>query len=300
MKLNCFHPYVRTIPQDIDPATGLPRVQQFPCGKCPVCAQNSAKDWIFRLTVENAYSINTLFITLTYNEENVVFTNNVRTLCKRDVQLFLKRLRKRVKERLHWDTPLRYFLVGEYGGNTHRPHYHMLLFNAPTYPHFDRDIEKAWQKGFITVDEVSPRRIAYVANYLTGYIMPPALRDAKVTPPFRLMSRRGGIGYQFVTPTRIRRFEENPKPTVHYRGFSYRLPRFYKDKLAITQECRDKMHADTERFYDEQTEIYIAMYSEIDRARMDAGLKPLLQEWQDAYREHIRKQYYFKKVKQVF
>lgn len=50
----------------------------------------------------------------------------IAVLCKRDVQLFLKRLRKYVFK--NTQERLRYFLCGEYGPQTFRPHYHFLLF----------------------------------------------------------------------------------------------------------------------------------------------------------------------------
>ena len=84
------------------------------------------------------------FITLTYDDEHVpgMIINtgeimrkvqyawkpgekrpeSVQTLLYTDVQKFLKRLRKAYKSKL------RYFIAGEYGEQTARPHYHMILY----------------------------------------------------------------------------------------------------------------------------------------------------------------------------
>ena len=117
-------------------------VMMIPCGQCTGCKLRKRKDWSTRMELE-AYSHDKesiWFITLTYDDEHVptqdtetgeIFKGGVnvwrdaserprtvQTLSVEDVQLFMKRLRKAVSG------PLRYFLVGEYGDNTSRPHYH--------------------------------------------------------------------------------------------------------------------------------------------------------------------------------
>ncbi len=72
-------------------------------------------------------------MTLTYDDEHLPINDYVDsdgvihgkpTLRKRDVQLFLKRLRKNYK----YDNHIKYFCCGEYGGKTFRPHYHLIIF----------------------------------------------------------------------------------------------------------------------------------------------------------------------------
>jgi len=48
------------------------------------------------------------------------------SLIKRDVQLFIKRLRKEQDSR--GSSKIKYYLVGEYGDLTKRPHYHAAIF----------------------------------------------------------------------------------------------------------------------------------------------------------------------------
>ena len=90
------------------------------CGKCLSCLHNLRKDWCFRLRQEWKHSTGAMFVTLTYGDRQVPEDG----LCKRDVQLFMKKLRKRCGGRL------RYFCTGEYGSKKGRPHYHLLLFNV--------------------------------------------------------------------------------------------------------------------------------------------------------------------------
>ena len=68
------------------------------------------------------------FVTLTYSDDQLVRTlGDFPTLCPEHPQAFLKRLRARVAP-----ARFRFYLVGEYGDQTHRPHYHLVLFGFPT------------------------------------------------------------------------------------------------------------------------------------------------------------------------
>lgn len=86
--------------------------------------------WSFRLLQEDKKSTSSKFITLTYADETLPITRNgYRSLCKRDLQLFFKNLRK-IHSKGKRNRSIKYFAVGEYGGKVGRPHYHIILFNA--------------------------------------------------------------------------------------------------------------------------------------------------------------------------
>ena len=91
----------------------------LPCGKCEGCLKKRVDMWALRCMHEAGQHENNCFITLTYDDDNLPKNGS---LDHRDFQLFMKRLRK------HFDVPIRYFMCGEYGGLTFRPHYHALLF----------------------------------------------------------------------------------------------------------------------------------------------------------------------------
>ena len=78
---------------------------------------------MIRCTHERTCHAGAFFLTLTYAESRLPENGSLRS---KDLQLFFKALRRRVKERI------RYFAVGEYGSETKRPHYHALLYG----PHF--------------------------------------------------------------------------------------------------------------------------------------------------------------------
>ena len=105
---------------------------EIPCGKCIGCRLDYSRDWANRMMLEASYHEQNYFITLTYDDLHVPKSYYPcpetgealpsLTLSKRDVQLFLKRLRKLTGQQF------RYYLCGEYGSTTHRPHYHLIVF----------------------------------------------------------------------------------------------------------------------------------------------------------------------------
>ncbi len=96
---------------------------QLPCGQCIGCRLERSRQWAVRCMHEaSLYSFNS-FVTLSYSPECLP---SLDSLCVRDFQLFMKRLRKQFSK-------VRFFHCGEYGDDTRRPHYHALLFNL----HFD-------------------------------------------------------------------------------------------------------------------------------------------------------------------
>lgn len=117
-----------------------------PCGKCILCREKKASEWSFRALCENQSSLTEpLFVTLTYDNEHKPHCG----IRKEDIQNFMKRLRRNL-DKLKIEHDIRYFACGEYGKKTHRPHYHLILWNFPRDKfhtltaclHF---VEKAWR-----------------------------------------------------------------------------------------------------------------------------------------------------------
>ncbi|MDE5972064.1 MAG: hypothetical protein K2G94_04895, partial [Muribaculaceae bacterium] len=121
---------------DYDPS--IPHWISVPCGKCVACLQKRRMNWAFRLEKEKLNSSSALFITLTYDNAFLPLDKDgLAHVSKRDCQTFLKRLRRNVERemlKLGKESPsLRYILSSEYGSQTLRPHYHLLLFNFPIF-----------------------------------------------------------------------------------------------------------------------------------------------------------------------
>lgn len=158
---------------------------EVPCGHCPECVVNSQLAWTTRLYYEwqNTLKPNgkSFYYTLTYNEQNVPWQYGFRVFSKRDIQLFLKRLRKNLCN-YGYKEHIKYFVVSEYGHkNTQRPHYHIIVFvyqDVPNYI-FYRSIRRAWCKknsykksiGFIEPGKYgsvvnSVKALKYLCKYL--------------------------------------------------------------------------------------------------------------------------------------
>jgi len=138
----------------------------LPCGKCPNCMKRRTSGWSFRLVKEGERSETALFVTLTYDTKHVPITNNgFKSLDKSALQLFMKRLRKLSNKKL------KYYAIGEYGGKRHRPHYHLIIFNADA-----ELVEKAWSYykpggrydpiGSVFIGTVTEASIGYTLKYM--------------------------------------------------------------------------------------------------------------------------------------
>lgn len=203
-----------------------------PCGKCGYCLQNKRLDWAFRLEMEARYSCGADFVTLTYGEAALPFEISEGlarpTLVKSHLQKFVKDLRYR--QGLYSKLPVRFYGVGEYGSQTKRPHYHVMLFNLDRRAYYE--MGKCWPYGSIDTGSVTPESCAYVCKYM---ITREAVLDG-VAKPFSLMSRRPGIGDAF----RVKMFDfyrEYGKPLVPVGPGKYRrLARFYKQKFFTAKE----------------------------------------------------------------
>lgn len=181
----------------------FPTKQGFPCGKCIDCLSKKRNDWSIRLQYEREYWLKqdclTYMVLLTYDPEHAPRTKQGNlTLRKRDVQLFMKRLRKDFTKR---NCFLRMFYCGEYGPTTLRPHYHMLLFGIPSSIS-KRDVkillEKHWQNGFVgdKLGVATARGIHYCTKYMINKIIK-LPNDDEIEKPFTQMSKGLGMSYLF-------------------------------------------------------------------------------------------------------
>jgi len=206
-----------------------------PCGKCPNCLQRRSQQWIFRLLEHDKVHIGSLFITLTYDNEHVpISKNGYMTLCKKDFQLFMKRLRKSYPKT---HGKISYYACGEYGETYERPHFHAIVFNAHT-----DNIQRAWQLGQCHFGQVSGDSIAYTTKYMhKGKIIPKHQNDDRV-PEFQLFSQRLGISY--LSPATIKYHQDDiTRLYVTFPGGQKAaLPRYFRDK--IYSDLQRKIQAD--------------------------------------------------------
>ena len=106
-----------------------------PCGHCFECLNSKRNDAIVKIYNELLECSSAYFVTLTYRQETVPEVHEIAsgevlfTLCYRDVQNWFKRSRRNCQYYGISTEGFRYFVCGEYGSKTLRPHYHVLLFN---------------------------------------------------------------------------------------------------------------------------------------------------------------------------
>lgn len=190
---------------------------EVPCNNCVGCKVRRTGSWVIRNLWElRDHDGLACFVTLTYANEHLPDSYSVDV---RDLQLFLKRLRRRVPA----GVLIRFFGVAEYGddeGHTKRPHFHILLYGwmppdavsiEPSkrgLPQWKSDfLSDVWGKGRVVLGEVSRQSISYVAGYIfdkrngdegkalySNRVHPVTGEIVDVRPPFNVTSRRPGIG----------------------------------------------------------------------------------------------------------
>lgn len=214
-----------------------PLYLEVACGHCSVCKARKMNSFVHRCLIESLnYNCKPIFLTLTYEEKN----RKKGGLNLRDCQLFLKRLRINL-HRHGYREKIRYALVGEYGRNTHREHYHALLWNLHQTNLLEiRDIvdiiKKSWNLGFIMWRFVEPsddKGFSYTAKYMRKDMVIPK----GCCQPFLLSSRRGGgIGYalpESAFDSITRRNDVKPQIFNRFSGKSQalQLNSYYLNKL---------------------------------------------------------------------
>ena len=243
-----------------------PKVMLIPCGQCIGCRIRQREDWTTRIELEakDYPKEQVWFITLTYDDDHVpgmiVKTGeimrkvqytwkpgekrpeSVQILLYEDIQKFLKRLRKAYKGKL------RYFVAGEYGEQTARPHYHMILYGwEPTdltnlYKihhngyYTSKWLEDLWGMGQIQIAQAVPETYRYVAGYVTKKMYEIDGKKANAyyelgqTKPFACMSLKPGLGDHY--------YQEH-KAEIWQQGYI---------------QCNNGKHAQIPRYYEKQME----------------------------------------------
>lgn len=156
------------------------RYFRAPCGQCLGCRADQALQWSIRCLHEASLYEQNSFLTLTFDDDHVTDV-----LSKKPLQDFFKRFRRD-------GTPLRYFACGEYGGLTHRPHYHVLVFGHDFLERGKREkLERNWSNGFVSVDPVELASVMYVCGYTQKKV-----EDKNAS--WATMSRDPGIGRDYL------------------------------------------------------------------------------------------------------
>lgn len=245
-------------------------LQPVQCGKCPNCMARKISGWSFRLMQEFKVSETSLFITLTYDTKFVPITERgFLTLTKRDVQLFFKRLRKNHYTNNMDGKAIKYYAVGEYGGKTNRPHYHIILFNA----HLEL-IQESWNRGEVHYGLVNEASVGYTLKYVSKPSKIPINKNDDRQKEFSLMSK--GLGSSYLTKAMVLWHKKDMDNRMYCNiqdGKKIAMPRYYKDKIYDEYERIMVNKAQLCRKLEEQA-LDIARYGheEVYRRKLDKDL----------------------------
>lgn len=224
------------------------------CGRCPSCLEKRARELAIRCQHEAQMHKANAFLTLTYDDEHLPHHGSLR---RRDVVLFLKRLRK-----LLAPARVRFLLVGEYGSQTLRAHYHVLLFGEDFLA--DRvpvgksksgfrqwesaALAKAWGLGRCTVAELTLETCFYVCRYALKSSLGGVKRGEREVwwqhplsgqwllreREFQLMSTHPGLGREWFE--KYSRDVTSGDAVVVRGGQKFKPPRYYDKVLRSWSE----------------------------------------------------------------
>lgn len=192
------------------------------------------------------------FLTLTYDDDNLPPSGS---LFYEDFQLFMKRYRKLAK--------VRFYMCGEYGEETFRPHFHACIFGhnfpdrvllkttkAGSKIYTSATLQRLWPQGLSSIGDVTFDSAAYVARYCMSKVTGPDAKHAyrrystsvdeihldmetgeiyshELTPEFNHMSLKPGIGSKWFDKFK---HDVYPHDYVIINGKEVKPPKYY-DKL---------------------------------------------------------------------
>lgn len=243
-------------------------IYSFPadCGKCLPCLKKRKQQWSYRLTEQMRESFSAYFVTLTYDDDNLPWGDYAPSGTSYDHQSFIKQLKfleqpkilnkrevvsleelnrkkngiKTTEKYLNDDgtiglrrKKLQFYGVLEYGDLTSRPHYHYILFNVVDIA----NIERAWNRGRVQIDECNVNTIDYVLKYM---IKDPEEKEQKEWMREKSFMSKG-LG-RFALNGELRRFIKRPEANfvINQRGHKVSLPRYYRKKFLTDEEQLQK------------------------------------------------------------
>jgi hypothetical protein len=247
-----------------------------PCGQCMECRINKQRQWATRMVHEAKMHKESCFITLTVDDDH---RNETHSVEQRDMQLFMKKLRKHLEPR-----KIRVFYCAEYGTSTLREHYHAIIFGwmPEDRQNFQKNkqgdmlytsetLSNIWAKGHVTIGEFNSTTADYCAKYVTKAYIGKDKENAynwiddatgeiiQRKPPFQRQSNRPGLGIEFYKKFKDDMYNEDhaivdgktrPIPKAYDRYFKKEYPEKYailkrNRNEALTKALNDDPHKKT-------------------------------------------------------
>lgn len=226
----CYKPIVAWKPADGGPLVFAEKKNhreiKIACGQCIGCRIRKREAWALRCYCESKMypPDQNHFVTLTYDDEHLPVDGS---LNYRHFQLFMHKMRKKFGK-------FRFFMCGEYGDESERPHYHALFFGlsvpdlvkcnsmyASTDIFTSECVSRLWGKGGVSFGSVTYASARYCAVYtckkVTGDLADSHYERvsrstgeiSQLAPEFAHMSLKPGIGMPWL---------EKYWPDIYLRG----------------------------------------------------------------------------------
>ena len=183
---------------------------QVGCKTCWQCRKRKIADYVGRSIAEARMSNKTYAVTLTYGDDNLEEHQLVHavTLVYKDVQDFLKKLRKKYQ--------VRYIVTGEYGSAKGRAHWHIILFFKNKFPDVQKNKRvdwKYWDKGFVYFQEPDWKGFEYCLKYV--------LKDqtSRQSDSHLAMSKKPPLGHEFFQQLAKQYVEQALVPQTYFYKF---------------------------------------------------------------------------------
>lgn len=228
---------------------------KVPCAKCGFCLANKRSQWMFRIYHEMRNQMYPgWFLTLTYDEKHVPRREGALSLRFRDVQLFFKRLRK-------LKYYVKYVAVGEYGTETLRPHYHILLWTDCTCD----VLQEQWKSskdnsifGSIHFGVLNMQSSMYALKY----VIQPKYHVQNTERPRAQFSKGIGISYlgtDYRSGQAMYEYLQNSDILTILDGQKVSVPRYYRLKILTAHQRKILCHETKARKKEEETREAIAL-----------------------------------------
>lgn len=215
------------------------------------------------------------------------------SVSKRDHQLFMKRLRKKFSDRV--GKPIKFFMSGEYGSISGRCHMHYIVFGLKLNDlnlykrtvtgdklYTSNELSSCWCDkqgvpiGFVTVGSVTLDSAGYVARYCLKKRQMTLKEDYEklgIDPEFCLMSRRPGIGYDWIKENyqKVYKTDEVILPGRNGKAVSMKPPRYFDNIIekideGLIEDTKQKRKIKAERA-ENFIEEYLPLYDKEKRLK---------------------------------
>lgn len=252
---------------------------QLRCKQCIGCRLDTAREWTLRILHEAQMHKENQFITLTYDDEHLP-----PTLTHAHFSGFMKRYRRRLQPKR-----ISYYMCGEYGDQTKRPHFHAIIFghylqdsrqwrqkDDGTWIYSSKTLDELWGMGQTTTGEVNPT----TANYVAGYIIQKQnqehyayIQDGILHPgvqPYNCMSTNPAIGKRWYDKhaADIETFDY----AIDHKGAKQTVPAYYDKLRERTRGDLSDVKAQREltalQHWANNTDARLAVRHEVHKARI--------------------------------